>query len=955
MATTIDTLQVKFEAEGNEFNTSMNTMFGPGSTLARLGGIAAGAVAAAGAAVTGFAATAIAAGTEFETHMTSAFRAVDDISSEMEEDLIAGVRRIATETGISAEEVARALASYSWSGMETAEALEILEIAAKGSVSAGSDLVDTIGKLSGVEAGFRGQGVELIEVMDSLTTLSNNASGGFNALTDALVTVTPQANAAGITINEVGAAVGALTWLGVPANEAATQIRQALTELNDSSRGAGEAFNDLVGVSFKEFIAAGGTFEEAIAAMNAALQEQNEELGENVTIGQLFGSTIAGGAIEMLSAGEGADFYATVLESLEESAGSTEAGFEKMRGTVQAQNDQLGANFRELQLTAAQHLMPIWSDVLTAVNNAMPAVQEVVDRVFGAIAGAVSWLVERFTNFRTEQSGIWDAVTAAVEAAKGALGSAFEFLATLWTDVLKPVWDEISPAVGNIWTAVTGIVEGAFKAIEGVFETFIGLLTGDWDRAWEGVKTLLEGVWDAVTSAIEGAWNQIKVVLNAIIAVVEGALTKAWENYGGLMRKVWDAISSTVSDKWNQVQAALAAARAWLVDTFSPIWDALQATVETVWSAIQTAITTAWHAVEALLDTAITWVAGAFTSAWEALQATLEGIWEAITTLINDEWGNIKGHLDAAMDFISGLFTDTWEALKTALTNLWADITSVIEEQWAAIKGVLDAVMEFLTSVFEPGWESTQEALTGIWDAIENLISTTWENIKVLLNAAVDYLRTVFEPAWGALETFFTDLWDNVEDTFRRIWGSIIEWLTNTWNALTGVAETAWGAVVEAILGVFDGLVSTLEGVWNGVVDTVRNAVNAAISMINNVIEMWNGISFGVPSETFEVWNPFGDNWTISTPEINVTVPQIPTIPLLAEGGIVDEATLAIIGEAGPEAVIPLDQLDEFTGSGGEPAGDQTIIVELDSRTLLRALAPRLVDEIRIKTGLVGL
>jgi len=37
---------------------------------------------------------------------------------------------------------------------------------------------------------------------------------------------------------------------------------------------------------------------------------------------------------------------------------------------------------------------------------------------------------------------------------------------------------------------------------------------------------------------------------------------------------------------------------------------------------------------------------------------------------------------------------------------------------------------------------------------------------------------------------------------------------------------------------------------------------------------------------------------------------EIPRIPALAEGGIVDRATLALIGEAGPEAVIPLDKLD---------------------------------------------
>jgi hypothetical protein len=45
-----------------------------------------------------------------------------------------------------------------------------------------------------------------------------------------------------------------------------------------------------------------------------------------------------------------------------------------------------------------------------------------------------------------------------------------------------------------------------------------------------------------------------------------------------------------------------------------------------------------------------------------------------------------------------------------------------------------------------------------------------------------------------------------------------------------------------------------------------------------------------------------------------ITAVQFPRIPQLAEGGIVDRATLALIGEAGPEAVVPLDKLGKMGG-----------------------------------------
>jgi hypothetical protein len=77
---------------------------------------------------------------------------------------------------------------------------------------------------------------------------------------------------------------------------------------------------------------------------------------------------------------------------------------------------------------------------------------------------------------------------------------------------------------------------------------------------------------------------------------------------------------------------------------------------------------------------------------------------------------------------------------------------------------------------------------------------------------------------------------------------------------------------------------------FNGIKDAFREAINF-------IIRAWNGLEFRIPG--FSI-GPIGyDGFTLGVPDI----------PLLADGGIVNRATLAVIGEAGPEAVVPLDQM----------------------------------------------
>ena len=87
----------------------------------------------------------------------------------------------------------------------------------------------------------------------------------------------------------------------------------------------------------------------------------------------------------------------------------------------------------------------------------------------------------------------------------------------------------------------------------------------------------------------------------------------------------------------------------------------------------------------------------------------------------------------------------------------------------------------------------------------------------------------------------------------------------------------------------------------NGVIDKI----NGFIGAVNSAFE------FSVSIPGVDMPGPIPD---IPSTSFSVDAPDIGQIPRLAAGGIVRRPTLALVGEAGPEAVIPLDRLGQHAG-----------------------------------------
>lgn len=299
-----------------------------------------------------------------------------------------------------------------------------------------------------------------------------------------------------------------------------------------------------------------------------------------------------------------------------------------------------------------------------------------------------------------------------------------------------------------------------------------------------------------------------------------------------------------------------------------------------------------------------------------------------------------------------------------ALVRHWDDLTAKYPAVGAAADAVKEKFLAFVNwirSDFVPGvmkvYEATKEAIE---KAVE-FVKTHWETIGPIVKAPlevaqahvqlfVDNFKTIFESVATIIQgvvniiagVFTGDwgrAWDGVKQVFEGVWNGITGMIGNFATFIMGVVPAVLAAGRALGSAVFDGIKAAISGVA-GIAEDIATAIGSAIkSFINSqIIDRINS------ALEFTIKVPLG-------PDIYIDPPDIPH---LARGGIVTRPTLALIGEAGPEAVIPLSR-----GRGAVGATEVHFHINaIDARSFEEFLnrdGGRAIDRHLRRAGLAGL
>ena len=247
-----------------------------------------------------------------------------------------------------------------------------------------------------------------------------------------------------------------------------------------------------------------------------------------------------------------------------------------------------------------------------------------------------------------------------------------------------------------------------------------------------------------------------------------------------------------------------------------------------------------------------------------------------VAGFIADAIGGVIDVFKGLVQFITGVFTGdwkkAWEGIKNIFGGVWDAIVGIARAAWEAIKYPFKEAGAFFGDV----WKLIKNIFAGVGDWFSNIFSKAWTGIK---------------NAFSGVKDFFGGVWSNIKGCF----GSVSTWFKDTFTK-------AWTNVKN----VFSKGGKIFDGIKDGILNGLKTVINAIIGGINKVIAVpFNGLNSAlkkIRDVSIAGLKPF--RW-IST----ISVPQIPK---LARGGIVDQATLAMIGERGREAVVPLENNTEW-------------------------------------------
>ncbi|HKE76627.1 MAG TPA: hypothetical protein VKB57_23620 [Acidimicrobiales bacterium] len=452
----------------------------------------------------------------------------------------------------------------------------------------------------------------------------------------------------------------------------------------------------------------------------------------------------------------------------------------------------------------------------------------------------------------------------------------------------KLILGELRREFGGSAEAIGKTLPGQLAIVRESFNNFAGDLVAKAIPYVEQFISYLQRNWPAISAAISQGFQEIKPMLAAF-----GDALKA-------LVPLVVAVVKVIKDNWDLIGPIIMANVRVMQDAFkviADIFNVLAALLRGDWSA-------AWTAFKNLVSDMVTLMVDNIKRTLLPLLTILSVLWDGIKSAASTAWNGIKTLVTGVVDDIKTAVTNTWNTIKTTITN------------------IVDSIKTALTSA----WNTIKTSVTGVVDDIKTALTNAWNSIKTAVMNVVNTLKTDVTAAWNTLKTNVSTAINTLETTIK-----------SSWNAISGAVKTAANAAETAVDGLkaafnaaksaasaLDGVVSGLKGAFNAAKtaadsagDLFKGALAAAAKAANSALGPLSGTASAIAGAMSAAAGAVNSLISaIKSIPSHINLPSIPgggllsKIPGLETGGIVSRPTLALIGEAGPEAVVPLGQFN---------------------------------------------
>lgn len=539
------------------------------------------------------------------------------------------------------------------------------------------------------------------------------------------------------------------------------------------------------------------------------------------------------------------------------------------------------------------------------VVTSAPKISSVFQSLLDTVAPVFESIERSVNKFGDGLSRVYDEhVVPAINSIANAFNGLIDIIQILWENSWQPFAEFLSGVFGVSIEGISDLLGGGLLATLGLLADAIKLVAdgftvfSDWCKenkepilalitAWQTINFLswaeqaggLAGAFSLLGSKVSSIVGGIKNLGLAIKALTFDKLVSFGETIylNTLYAKDFVVNSGKTIAQLGKTALELGkSALAWTAHAAKMGLATAAEFAHSVAAGVATAATWAFNAALAVLTSPITWIIAAI-AALIAIGVLLYQNWDTVIEFAKTAWQGlcdfISGICRAIGEFFSGLWTKLQEIFEPigqwfgekfqqawdAIVNIFTPIGSWFGQRWADVTSALANIGAWFTDMFQKAWTG----LTNIFSKLGSWFGERWNDVTSVLANVSSWFGNMFTSAYNAVKNAFS---------------SIGGFFSGVWSTVQSIFVNAGQKVGSAVGGAFRSAV-------NGVLGTIENVVNGFIGMINGVL----GVVRNLP----------GLGWVGSVSTVS--------LPRLARGGIVDSPTIAMIGEAGKEAVVPLE------------------------------------------------
>ena len=641
--------------------------------------------------------------------------------------------------------------------------------------------------------------------------------------------------------------------------------------------------------------------------------------------------------------------------SIYNSEGSAAEMASVMRDNLEGSLTLLSSSFDAFKKSLYENISAPMNDLVKSVtNNIMPALQGIVDGVPGssdkltnAISNFINNSIKKAADILPEAvqiigtvadsvgeavmrnlpEFIRDGVSLVEQIVDGIIKSA--------PDVVKGIgkfMEESAKGAGELFTHIAEtVVDTAPDLIDAIF-TIAPKIVDSLERVAQKIAAklpvILEKIIDAVPDVIDGVAKFIGDQAPKLVEVAIQIVTSLVEAMPSIIRHLVDAVPPIIAAITKLLptlfkaltQAIIKNAPAlvkaltrltievtkMLPDIILPIIRMMpelftamaQAVVEEA-PEIAEAFGEMFAEVAESLPELFGTVVSAFTELRDGIAEALAGAWVELGKAAQPEaeavvgvWQEAVNNTISFFEFADFTIRRIWEGCASAVSAFFVGIGDAIGAAWDGVKSAALSVADFVAGVWQESvdnvtavfygigtaaktvaefvsgvWRESVDNVTGFIDDVVGAFTTGWDDIKTDAFNAVGRIGAFFSDTWDGIKKGASDTVDNIGKFFSGMWDKVKETVTTVGGK---IGDTLGSTIKEGVNDV-------LEFVEDGL-NNIPDAINGAIDLINNL------------------------------PGVSIDPMDRITLPRLAKGAVVDKPTIAQIGEAGKEAIIPLER-----------------------------------------------